>query len=68
MINMKLLLLALAVSSASALRETVQEAALHARQLLSNESILTLSSIFSESVNPNLAGQPFAYVMTEFTC
>jgi hypothetical protein len=60
---MKLFLIAsLAVSSAFTLRETVQEAALHARTLLHKESILTLSSIFKESVNPGLAGQPFAYV------
>jgi hypothetical protein len=58
---MKLFLLAsLAVSSAFALRETVQEAAMHARTLLHKESILTLSSIFKESVNQALAGQPFA--------
>lgn len=56
-----LALLALVASSAAALRETVQDAALHARQLLYNESVLTLTSIFSESVNPSLAGQPFAY-------
>jgi len=57
-----LALLALVASSAAAFRETVQDAALHARQLLYNESVLTLTSIFSESVNPALAGQPFAYL------
>src|SRR5436190_1449188 len=44
-----------------AARETVQDAALSARNLLRNESILTLSSIFKADVNPTLAGQPFAY-------
>jgi hypothetical protein len=51
----------LVVSSVLAARETVQEAALSARNLLHKESILTLSSIFTEDVNPSLAGQPFAY-------
>jgi hypothetical protein len=61
---MKLVLLAsLVVSSVLAARETVQEAALSARNLLHNESILTLSSIFTEDVNPSLAGQPFAYFL-----
>jgi hypothetical protein len=59
---MKLFLLAsLAVSSALAARETLQEAVVSARNLLRNESVLTLSSIFEKDVNPTLAGQPFAY-------
>lgn len=53
--------LATAATGALALRETVQQAALHARSLLHSESILTLSSVFSEAVNPSLSGQPFAY-------
>ena len=52
----------LLASSAYALRETVQQAALHARRLLHDETILTLSSVFSEEVNSVLAGQPFAWV------
>jgi hypothetical protein len=55
-----LVVLASAVSGALALRETVQQAAVHARSVLHKESILTLSSVFSEQVNPALAGQPFA--------
>jgi len=58
---MKLLwILALAISALAA-RETVQDAALSARKLLHTESILTISSIFDSTVNPTLAGQPFAY-------
>lgn len=51
-----------AISLALAARETVQDAALSARKLLHKESILTISSIFSEDVNPALAGQPFSYL------
>ena len=47
----------------SAARETVQDAALSARNLLRKETILTLSSIFKADVNPTLAGQPFAYLL-----
>jgi hypothetical protein len=50
----------LAATAAAAARETVQEATLHARQLVRNESILTLTSIVAEEVNTLLAGQPFA--------
>jgi len=55
--------LAFLVASATicASRETIQDAALHARQLLRRESVLTLTSIFDPDVNPTLAGQPFAY-------
>jgi hypothetical protein len=61
LVAMKLVLQALLLaSSAYALRETVQEAALHARRLLREETVLTLSSVFSEEVNSVLAGQPFA--------
>ena len=62
---MKHFLLVLAVVGVvvSAARETVQEAALSARNLLHKESILTLSSIFKADVNPALAGQPFAYIL-----
>ena len=57
-------ILALATSAlgAAAARETVQDAALSARRLLHKESILTISSIFDPTVNPTLAGQPFAYL------
>jgi hypothetical protein len=48
-------------AAAAAARETVQDAALSARKLLHKESILTISSIFDPTVNPTLAGQPFAY-------
>ena len=51
----------LLASSAFALRETVQQAVLHARRLMHEESILTVSSVFSEEVNSVLAGQPFAW-------
>lgn len=50
-----------ALGDAAAARETVQDAALSARKLLHKESILTISSIFDPTVNPTLAGQPFAY-------
>jgi hypothetical protein len=62
--TMKYFLLVLAVVGIveSVARETVQEAALSARNLLRKESILTLSSIFKTDVNPTLAGQPFAYI------
>jgi hypothetical protein len=59
---MKTVILALLVTCALAAHETVQEAALSARALLYKESILTLSSIFTEDVNPSLAGQPFGYI------
>jgi hypothetical protein len=59
---MRTLLLAfIGISTAFAAHETVQEAALSARKLLKKESVLTLSSIFKEEVNPSLAGQPFGY-------
>jgi len=58
-------------------RETIQDAAVHARQLLHRESVMTLTSIFDPDVNPTLAGQPFAYAysmrraydrLTEYYC
>jgi hypothetical protein len=50
-----------AAGFAATARETVHDAAVSARNLLHKESILTLSSIFKEDVNPTLAGLPFAY-------
>jgi hypothetical protein len=55
------LALLLAATNAFGARETIQDAALHARQLLHGESVMTLTSIFDPDVNPTLAGQPFAY-------
>jgi len=58
---MKLVIALALATSVLAARETVQDAALSARKLLHKESILTISSIFDSTVNPTLAGQPFAY-------
>ena len=53
--------LLLAAARIHGARETIQDAAVHARQLLHGENVLTLTSIFDPDVNPTLAGQPFAY-------
>jgi hypothetical protein len=57
---------ALSIASAAlASRETVRDAALSARKLLRNESVLVLSSIFEHEVNPALTGQPIGYVFSQ---
>ena len=58
------LLVLLVASTTLAARETVEEAALSARQMLRSESILTLTSVFAEEVNPSLAGQPFGHTLS----
>ena len=50
--------------AAFAARETVHDAALSARKLLKTESVLTLTSIFTQEVLPSLAGQPFGYPLS----
>ena len=65
MVSWACVLVLLHAAFVGALVESVEEAAVHARQLLQTERVGTLSSIFASQVNATLAGQPFAYISIE---